>query len=130
MRIYNILRCPIVWNINRLSGLPTLEHATYNCPWEKQFVFRSIPHYSNDVTLCPARYLCPGVPVCNFTLSVPVVIYIPCVPVVICVPVSRSVLLLIMTSYTKPYILIMTSNANPQTFIYIDTVSFLVFFLF
>ena len=37
-------------HINRLSGLPTLEHATYNCPWEKQSVFRSIPHYSND---CP-----------------------------------------------------------------------------
>ena len=26
-------------HINRLSGLPTLEHATYNCPWEKQSVF-------------------------------------------------------------------------------------------
>ena len=35
---------------NRLSDLPTLEHATYNCPWKKQSVFRSIPHYSND---CP-----------------------------------------------------------------------------
>ena len=42
--------------------------------------------------LCPGRYLFPGVSVCNFSLSVPVVIYIPCVPVVICVPVSRSVI--------------------------------------
>ena len=84
-----------------MSGLLTLEHATYNCPWEKQSVFRSIPHYSNDVSLCPGRHLyslcpgrhlCPGVPVCNFSLSVPVVIYIPCVPVVIFVPMSRSVI--------------------------------------
>ena len=44
------------------------------------------------VSLCPGRYLCPGVPVCNFSLSVPVVIYIPCIPVVICVPLSRSVI--------------------------------------
>ena len=60
-----------------LSGLLTLEHATYNCPWEKQSVFRSIPHYSNDVSLCPGRHLyslCPGV------------------PVVICVPVSQFVI--------------------------------------
>ena len=41
--------------------------------------------------LCPGRHLCPGVPVCDFSLSVPGVIYIPCVPVVICVPLSRSV---------------------------------------
>ena len=40
-------------------------------------------------SLCPGRYLCPGVSVCNFSLSVPVVIYIPCVPVVIC-DVSRQ----------------------------------------
>ena len=107
-------------HINTLSGLPTLEHATYNCPWEKQSVFRSIPHYSNDcpwallkvianrtfpvspssfiyppvppgvpvvvVSLCPGLHLRPGVPVCNFSLSVAVVIYIPCVPVVICIP--------------------------------------------
>ena len=36
------------------------------------------------VSLCPGRhlyFLCPGVPVCNFSLIVPVVIYIPCVPV-------------------------------------------------
>ena len=33
----------------KIAG-PTLEHATYNCPWEKQSVFRSIPHDSND---CP-----------------------------------------------------------------------------
>ena len=85
-------------HINRLSGLLTLEHETYNCPWEKQSVFRSIPHYSNDVSLCPGRHLyslcpgrhlCPGVQVCNFSLSVPVVIYIPCVPVVICVLVCN-----------------------------------------
>ena len=50
------------------------------------------------VSLCPYRHLCPGVPVCNFSLSVAVVIYIPCVlvvifvPVVICVLVSRSVI--------------------------------------
>ena len=42
-------------------------------------------------SLCHGRHLCPGVPVCNFSLIVPVVIYIPCVLVVICVPVSRSV---------------------------------------
>ena len=40
--------------------------------------------------------LCPGIPVCNFSLSVPVVIYIPCVPVsrsvisIRTIPVSRS----------------------------------------
>ena len=39
---------PLSVHINRLSGLPTLEHATYNCQWEKQSVFISIPHYSND----------------------------------------------------------------------------------
>ena len=33
------------------------------------------------VSLCPGRHLCPGVPVCNFSLSVAVVIYIPYVPV-------------------------------------------------
>ena len=32
-------------------------------------------------SLCPGRHLCPGVLVCNFSLSVLVVIYIPCVPV-------------------------------------------------
>ena len=32
-------------------------------------------------SLCPGRHLCPGVPVCDFSLSVPGVIYIPCVPV-------------------------------------------------
>ena len=42
-------------------------------------------------SMCPGRHLCPGVPVCDFSLSVPGVIYIPCVPVVMCVPVSRSV---------------------------------------
>ena len=42
-------------------------------------------------SLCPGRHLCPGVPVCDFSLRVWGVIYIPCVPVVICVPVSRSV---------------------------------------
>ena len=58
-----------------------------------------IPVYNFSLTLpvvilyslCPGCHLCPGVPVCNFSWSVPVVIYIPCVPVVICVPVSRSV---------------------------------------
>ena len=57
------------------------------------------------LSLCPGRHLCPGVPVCDFSLSVPGVIYIPCVPVsrssfispcaprrprCSCVPVSRS----------------------------------------
>ena len=90
-------------HINRLSGLLTLEHATYNCPWEKQSVFRSIPHYSNDVSLCPDRHLyslcpgrllCPGVPVCNFSECPGRHLYslCPVVPVVICVPVSRSVI--------------------------------------
>ena len=27
-------------------------------------------------SLCPGRHLCPGIPVCNFSLSVPVVIYL------------------------------------------------------
>ena len=92
-------------HINRLSGLLNLENATYNCPWEKQSVFRSIPHYSNDcpwallmvmanrifpvapssfiyppvppgvpvvvVSLCPGRHLCPGVPVCNSSSECP-----------------------------------------------------------
>ena len=40
---------------------------------------RMSPHF-----LCPACHLCPSVPVCNFSLSVPVVIYIPCVPVSQC----------------------------------------------
>ena len=48
------------------------------------------------VSLCPGRHLysqysgrhlCPGVPVCTFSLSFEVVIYIPCVPVIIFVPV-------------------------------------------
>ena len=117
-----------IWYLSVVVSLcPTCEYT-----WEKQSVFRSIPHYSNDwpwallmvianrlflvslssfiyppvppdvpvvvVSLCPGRHLCPGVPVCNFSLSVAVVIYIPCVPVVIfvpvviCVPVSRSVI--------------------------------------
>jgi len=40
-------------------------------------------------SLCPGRDLCPGVPVCNFSLRFPVVTYIPSVSVVICVPVCN-----------------------------------------
>ena len=68
-----------------MSGLPTLEHATYKYPWEKQSVCGSIPHFLMialelrwwwlliEHSLCPRRHL-----------------YIP-------------------------YMLIMTSHANPQT---------------
>ena len=35
---------------------------------------------SRSSFISPGRYLCPSAPVCNFSLSVPVVIYIPCVP--------------------------------------------------
>ena len=41
-------------------------------------------------SLCAGRHLCPGVPVCDFSLSVPGVIYIPCVPVSRSSFVSRS----------------------------------------
>ena len=47
------------------------------------------------VSLCPGRHLyslCPGVPVCNFSLRFPVVIYIPCIPVSRSSFVSRSVI--------------------------------------
>ena len=36
--------------------------------------------FTFPVSRCPGRHLCPGVPVCNFSLSFSVVIYIPCVP--------------------------------------------------
>ena len=86
-------------HINRLSGLPTLEHATYNCPWEKQSIFRSIPHYSNDCPwallmvianrtfpVSPSSFIYPPVPPAS-----PLLLF-PCVPVVICVTVSQSVI--------------------------------------
>lgn len=34
--------------MNRVNGLPTLEHATYNCPWRKYGKLRFISHASND----------------------------------------------------------------------------------
>jgi hypothetical protein len=46
--VYNIFADPSSVHIYRFSGLPTLEHATYNCPCEKQSVRRSKPHTSND----------------------------------------------------------------------------------
>ena len=105
--------------IEHSSGLPTLEHATYNCPCEKQSVFRSIPHYYNDCPwallmvianwtfpvsrssfICPPPPVPPGVPVVVVSLcpgrhlcpGVPVCNFSLSVPVVICVPVSRSVI--------------------------------------
>lgn len=45
--VYNILCCSIVC-ADILSGLPTLEHATYNCPCEKQSASISKPHNSKD----------------------------------------------------------------------------------
>ena len=77
-------------HINRLLGLPTLEHAIYNCPWEKQSVFRFIPHYSND---CPSALL---MVIANRTFPVSLSSFIhPPVPPppasrCSCVPESRS----------------------------------------
>ena len=65
---------------------------------QHRFFLQSLEHEQQNILvgnlkpLRPGRHLCPGVPVCNFSLSVPVVIYIPCVPVVICVPVSQFVI--------------------------------------
>ena len=48
--IHNIFGSSIL----RLSGLPTLEQATYNCPCEKQSVCKYKPHNSKD---CPCALL-------------------------------------------------------------------------
>src|SRR6056297_2983662 len=45
------------------------------------FVVMSMCPGRHLYSLCPGRHLCPGVPVCDFSLSVLGVIYIPCVPV-------------------------------------------------
>ena len=89
-------------------------------------------------SLCPGRHLCPGVPVCNFSLSVRVVIYISCVPVVICVPVSRSVVssyndVIYKALYTYNDVKCKPTNKLAYLqliYIYIDTISSLVFFFF
>ena len=71
-------------HINWLSGLPTLEHATYNCPWEKQSVFRSIPHYSNDCTWALLMVIANR----TFPASPSSFIYPPCAPGIPVVVVS------------------------------------------
>ena len=51
--IHNILGSSS-YRVKRLSGLPTLEQATYDCPCEKQSVCKYKPHNSKD---CPCALL-------------------------------------------------------------------------
>ncbi|XP_015185693.1 PREDICTED: odorant receptor 13a-like [Polistes dominula] len=43
MNLNNYLNIPSLANTNKLDGLPTREHATYNCPCEKHGVLKSKP---------------------------------------------------------------------------------------
>ena len=54
MHLSNMFNFPILVQIKRLSWLPTLEQATYDCPCEKQSVCKYKPHNSKD---CPCALL-------------------------------------------------------------------------
>ena len=116
--------------MGKQSVFRSIPHDSNDCPWallmvianrpfpvsHSSFIYPPVPPGVPFVvlslcpgrhlySLCPGRHLCPGVPVCDFSLSVPGVIYIPCVPLsrssfispfaprrpcCSCVPVSRS----------------------------------------